>query len=377
MRRDIGWRRALLSALFALSALGLAAAGVIEISRRHWRWQATFPARAEFPTVAGLESGARVLVQGMDAGEVEAITPPTVPGGPVRVRMRLDQRLEALVRSDATARISTQGIVGSKVLEILPGRPDAPPLAPGSALRSERPRELADLMAEASSSLETLNGVATEARRGLGEINAIAATINRGEGTLGRLVQDEEAYKRLVSLSDRGETALRDLSDNLSALKQTWPLTGYFNRRGYDDKSAVLYQPNAESEKRVFAETELFEEGRAVLTQPGRERLDAVAAWFKSTKRPATTEIVIAAFTDRAPRGEEDLAVKLTESQAQAVRTYLQDQHKLQVTGWRFFSRDRRIAAVGFGTQPPPVPGGAPPDAPARRVEIILFTPQA
>lgn len=377
MRREIGWRRALASALFVLAALGLAGYGVVEVSRRHWRWQATFSARAEFPTVAGLEVGARVLVQGLDAGEVEAIVPPGAPGGAVGVRMRLDQRLRSLVRSDATARIGTQGIVGSKVLEIVPGRPDAPPLEPGSVLRSERPRELADLMAEASRSLATLDDVAIEAKRGLGEISAIAATINRGEGTLGRLVQDDEAYRRLVELSDRGETTLRDLSDNLSALKQTWPLTGYFHRRGYEDKAAVLYQPNAESEKRIFAESDLFEEGRAVLTQPGRQRLDAVASWFKASKRPATTEIVIAAFTDQAPHGEEDLAVRLTESQAQAVRTYLTDQHRLQITGWRLLSRERRIAAVGFGTQAPAVPGGTPPGTPARRVEIILFTPQA
>lgn len=375
MRREIGWRRALASALFVLAAVGLAGYGVVEVSRRHWRWQATFSARAEFPTVAGLEVGARVLVQGIDAGAVEAITPPAAPGGAVSVRMRIDERLRALVRSDATARIGTQGIVGAKVLEIVPGRPDAPPLAPGQALRSERPRELADLMADASRSLATLDEVAVEAKRGLGEIGAIAATIRRGEGTLGRLVQDDEAYERIVALSDRGELALRDLSDNLGALKQTWPLTRYFDRRGFENIDRVLYHPNAERESRVFAESELFEPGRAVLTESGRRKLDAVAAWFKSLKRPATAEVVVAAYTDAAPAGEEGLARVLTQSQAEAVRAYLTERHKIQANGW--FRASRKVAAVGFGTQAPPEPSGSGAGAPPRRVEILVFTPQA
>src|ERR671914_492562 len=114
MRREIGWRRALANAVFVLAALGLAAYGVVEVSRRHWRWQATFPARAGFPNIAGLEVRARGPVPGLDARA----------------------------------------------------------LAAGAALRSERPRELADLMADASRSLATLDAVAVEAKQGLGEIHA-------------------------------------------------------------------------------------------------------------------------------------------------------------------------------------------------------------
>jgi phospholipid/cholesterol/gamma-HCH transport system substrate-binding protein len=374
MRREIGWRRALINALFVIAAVGMAALGVVEVSRRHWHWQETYTARAEFPTVAGLEVGARVLVQGIDAGAVEAIVPPRAPGGLVSVRLRLDERLRPLVRSDAVARIGTQGIVGAKVLEILPGRPDAPPLPAGHALRSERPRELADLLADASRTLATLDSVAVEAKAGLGEINSIAATIRRGEGTLGKLVQDDEAYRRIVALSDRGETTLQDLSDNLDALKKTWPFTRYFDRRGFDDIDRVLYQPNSERESRIFAMNELFEADRAVLTAQGRRKLDGFASWFKKLKRPAKTEIVVAAFTDSAPDGAEEFARVLTQSQAEAVRSYLMDHHKIQSNGW--FSADRKIAAVGFGTRPPPTPGGAQPGTPGRRVEIILFTPQ-
>ena len=40
-------------------------------------------------------------MQGIDAGVVEAIVAPAVPGQPVRLVFRVDQRLRRLVRSDA------------------------------------------------------------------------------------------------------------------------------------------------------------------------------------------------------------------------------------------------------------------------------------
>jgi phospholipid/cholesterol/gamma-HCH transport system substrate-binding protein len=372
MRSDIGRGRALLNALFVLAVLGLAGAGVTQVARRQWQWQATFRARADFATIAGVEAGDRVRVQGMDAGVVEAVVPPGRPGGPVGLVLRLDARLRGLVRSDATARILTQGVVGAKVVELVPGAPDAPALAEGGTLRSESPRELADLLQDASATLARVDAVARAAEQGLVEVNAIAAAIRRGEGTLGRLVRDDEAYRTIVSLSDRGGKAIANLDENLMALKSTWPISRYFTRRGFDDRDRILYQPGAVRESRILNESDLFDPGRAVLTADGRRRLDEYAAWFKQGRRSSATELVIAAFTD-GPL-DEDLAQILTQDQADAVRHHLTSRHGLDSAGW---FRSRKVAAVGFGTQVPRTPGGpASAQQPSRRVELILFTPQ-
>ncbi len=253
MNREIGRLRALANALFVLAVLGLAAFGVVQVSGRNWQWQETFHARADFPTIAGVEPGGRVRVQGIDAGVIETIVPPAAPGAPVSLILRIDARLHPLVRSDAVARIDQQGVVGAKVVEIVPGSPDAPPLADGGALRTEAPMEVAELLKDASVSLAKLDAVASSAQEGLTEINAIAATIREGEGTLGRLVKDDEAYERLVSMSKRGESALTNLEDNLDAIKGTWPLSRYFDRRGFSDRDRVLYQPGAERESQILA----------------------------------------------------------------------------------------------------------------------------
>jgi phospholipid/cholesterol/gamma-HCH transport system substrate-binding protein len=374
MAREIGRWRALLNATLVLGVLGLGGFGVVQVSRRHWQWQETFRARAEFATIAGVQVGDKVRVQGIEAGAVEAIVPPSKPGGPVALVLRLDARLRPLVRADATARIAAQGVVGAKVVEVVPGEPDAPPLAEGASLRSEPPIELADMLREARGSLRRLDAVTKAAEAGLGEVNAIAAAVSKGEGSLGKLVRDDEAYRALVSLSSRGERTLNDLDENLAALKRTWPLSRYFNSRGFNDRDRVLFQPGSDRESRILRGDDLFEPGRAVLTDRGRRQLDDWAAWFKRSRRPKATEVVIAAFTDTPP-GDDDLALALTQEQAEAVRKYLTSRHAIDSVGW-FGSR--KVAAVGFGTETPRALAarGAPRDQPARRVEIILFTPQ-
>ena len=373
MRREISVARALALSFLVAAALGLAAVGVMQVNRRDWRWQPTFSARADFPTIAGVAVGDRVRVQGIDAGVVEAIVAPSGPGGLVGLKLRLDQNLKALIRADAIARIVSTGVVGGKVVELLPGLPDAPALVDGSTLKAEAPRELADLVADASKTLARVDAAARAAETGLAEVNAIAATIRRGEGTLGKLVKDDEAYRALLGLGSRGQQALGALDENLAALKHTWPISRYFNRRGFDDRDTLLFQPGSDRESRTLVADDLFEPGRAVLTAPGRQQLDAIGGWFRHPKRPKTTEVVIAAFTD-APRGPE-VARLLSQQQADAVRQYLVKQYKIDSAGWW---RSRKVAAVGFGDEVPLAEAAGVPQGPqpARRVEVILFTPQ-
>ncbi len=370
MRRELGRWRALANAGFVLAVLALGGFGIVAVAGRQWRVQETFRVRADFATIGGVEVGQRVRVQGIDAGVVEAIEPPSAPGKPVRLVFRVDARLRPLVRRDATARIVAEGVVGAKVVELLPGRPDTPPLDASGVIAAERPIEVADLLAQATASLCRIDAVALSAERGLGEINAVAGSIRKGEGSLGKFVHDDEMYRKLMALSDRGERTLNDLEENLAALKRTWPLSRYFNERSFFDRDRVLFHPGADRDSQTLREADLFEPGRSVLTAEGRRRLDEVAAWFKSVRRPSS-EVVIAAFTD--DDRDRDLAQVLTQEQADAVRKYLITRHAIDTVGW-FGSR--KIAAVGFGAQAPRGLLEEARDLPPRRVEIILFTPQ-
>jgi phospholipid/cholesterol/gamma-HCH transport system substrate-binding protein len=371
MIRNIGRWRLLANAVFAAAILALGGFALYQVAGRQWRVQPTFRVRVQFETISGLETGHRVRLQGIDAGIVEGVVPPLEPGKPVELILRIDERLRNLVRTDAVARIVSEGLVGAKVVELTPGKPDAPSIAELGTIASERPIETSDLLNKAASSLARLDAATLAAEKGLGELTALTGSIRNGEGSLGKLVQDESLYQNLVDVSHRGERSLTALEEDLTALKETWPFSRYFERRAYLDRESVLFQPGAARNSRSFPTEDLFEHDRSVLTREGQARLDEIGRWCKWAGRP-TSRVVIAVYTDI--NRDKDLAVVLTQEQADAVRQYLVDKHAIQSAGW---FKTRKVAAVGFGAQMPRTLDPAPVDQPARRVEIILFTPQA
>jgi phospholipid/cholesterol/gamma-HCH transport system substrate-binding protein len=370
MRRDIGRWRALANGGFALAVLALGGFGLYQVAGRHWQVQPTFRLRAQFETISGLETGHRVRLQGIDAGVVERVIAPREPGGAVELVMRLDERLRPLVRRNAVARIVSEGLVGAKVVELAPGTPEAPRAGELDLIASERPIEMTELLKKAAASLARLDQATAAAESGLRELDAIAGSVGRGEGTLGKLVRDDQLYQSLVKLSHRSERTLMALDENLAALKETWPISRFFERRAYFDRERVLFQPGATRKSRVIRADDLFEPGHSVLTPIGQCRLDEIGRWCKSAGRP-TSQVVIAAFTDDGRN--QDLAEVLTQEQAEAVRTYLVEKHRIQSAGWL---KTRKVAAVGFGNHIPPSLEPAAPVAAGRRIEIILFTPQ-
>lgn len=359
---------------FAAAVLAIGAFGVREVARRQWRARPTFQVRAQFQTVGGVESGHRVRFQGIDAGVVQSVAPPSRPGEPVELVLRIDQRIRPLVRVDTVARIVSEGMIGARVVELKPGAADAQAVADGGLIESEPPLDLAELTRQAGDSLREFNQTAQTARDALQQAAAIAADVREGKGSLGKLVRDDSVYDNLVALTRRGEKSVAAMEDDLMALKQTWPLSRYFDKRAYLERDRALYHPGARRVSRSFASDDLFEPGGALLTPQGKARLDEAAKWFQGAKQ-AQTEVVVAAFADSDL--DPELAEALTQEQADAVRTYLVDKHGINSNGW--FKKKRKVAAVGFGGSPPRLidEDGNDPNAPSRRVEIFLFTPQA
>src|SRR5262249_23110018 len=145
MRRNIGRWRMAANAGFVLAVLAVAGVGLYQVAGRHWKGQPTVRVRAEFATIARVGAGRRGRLQGIDTGVVERVVPPRESGAPVELVLRIDERLHRLVRSDTVARIVSEGLVGAKVVELTPGRPDAPLVANLDPIASERPIEVADI----------------------------------------------------------------------------------------------------------------------------------------------------------------------------------------------------------------------------------------
>jgi phospholipid/cholesterol/gamma-HCH transport system substrate-binding protein len=346
--RSLTTLQAVVLGLVVLVGIGLGVLGLFAVGSRGWLGKDALHVRVGFPEIRGVEVGTRVRIQGMDAGEVESITPPETADGPVMLRLSLKGSFRHLVRADSTVQIVNEGMLGSKVLEVhrppaKAGRPDVGPAGENALLQGEPSTELTDILGQVG---DTLKG------------------IQAGEGTLGKLAHDPQAYEALLGLLQQSKQTMTAFQQDAEAMKRL-PLVG-----GYvEDPTALLVRTRAERNRQCFAEEELFEPGRAVLTAAGRKRLDDLAPWLEGLKHKGS-DVVVVSYAD--PRKTSPgLARSLTRQQSEAVCDYLKKQHAIQKLGW--FS-SRRVTALGQGTEPPPIPDSEP--LPPARVEVLVFVPQ-
>lgn len=219
---------------------------------------------------------------------------------------------------------------------------------------------------------EDVRAIMASTQKVAGDLTAIVSNVRQGRGSIGKLVTDDalynsarniasEAEKTVTNLKQAAEQAkaavadfrgedgpmkgitgdlqqtislardvMHDLAENTEALKRNFFFRGFFNRRGYfdlDEVSLADYRAGAiEGEDRrvlrIWAGTPvLFDkdpEGREVLTDGGKLRLDSAMAAFVTY--PKTSPFVVEGYAQEATGDERFLRSR---ARAHVVRDYL------------------------------------------------------
>jgi phospholipid/cholesterol/gamma-HCH transport system substrate-binding protein len=387
--RNLSRLQAVILGLIILAGIALGLAGLFAVGSRNGLDGSAFPLRARFADIGGVEVGTRVRLQGIDAGEVEAIVPPSVPGDKVVLRLRIAGRVRHLVHADAKAQIASESLLSGKYVRIVPGSSMASPVTDDAEIDGVPAMDLTDGIAQATSKLNavlaradasfaavqkgegTLGQFVTnddlykELRTTLAEVRGALREVRSGEGTLGKLVKSNEVYAEALSSLQDVRKMVISVKQNADAIKSMPVVRSYVV-----DPHKELIRPDCKRYRKWFSEDKLFEPGKAVLTSDGKRRLDDVSTWLNEAKDSAQ-EVVIAGFAD--PSQNADFALTLTQKQSDAVMEYLKSNYRVHRTGFWFWS-NRSVRAIGVGTNPLPIPESE--SLPSARIELLVFVPQ-
>src|SRR5262245_3636046 len=132
--RSLSRIQALLLGCVLLGALALGGWCLVVVSQRQGWSQDNIHVMAAFRDVSGLQPGTRVHLQGVDVGEVAAVTLPDVAGQPVCVHLRLAGHLRDRLGTDAQVKIARENPLSDRLVRLLPGQPDTPRLYDGATL---------------------------------------------------------------------------------------------------------------------------------------------------------------------------------------------------------------------------------------------------
>src|SRR5262249_9117182 len=141
-------------------------------------------------------------------------------------------------------------------------------------------------------------------------------------------------------------------------------------RNYVEDPNELVFRANSERNRQYFAQTDLFESGRAVLTTQGPKRLRAIVPWLHGLTQPDGAEVIVLAYAD-PKSGDASAAKTLTQQQSETVGSFLQNNSAIHK---RYGLLSRKMTMRGLGTAPPPVAEKEP--LPPARVEVLVFVPQ-
>jgi phospholipid/cholesterol/gamma-HCH transport system substrate-binding protein len=141
------------------------------------------------------------------------------------------------MKKNAVAAIGSDGLVGSMIINIVPGKEISEALKPGDTIKSYNKTSTTDM-------LETLNTTNDNAAKLTSNLLKITETIKEGKGTIGKLIEDEEMA------SDVKETIVNLRTASVNASKTVNELKNIITAINYDESlAAVILSDTASANK--------------------------------------------------------------------------------------------------------------------------------
>lgn len=204
-------RRAILVGLFVAVGIAILIAGILTLGGQKKQFVPSINVLVIFDDVSGLQLGNNIWYSGVKIGTVRRLS---LHGqSRVEVLLHIEKKAQPFIRRDARAKISSDGLIGNRIVVLYDGSPGAPPVQDGDTLQQAKSLSTEDMMATLQKNNENLLHITTDFKE-------LTRRLAEGEGTLGALFKDESLYNSLRATAQRLQKAAensRALTDNLAS----------------------------------------------------------------------------------------------------------------------------------------------------------------
>ncbi|RJP69174.1 MAG: MCE family protein [Candidatus Abyssobacteria bacterium SURF_17] len=224
--------------IFVLASLALLFVIVALIGRRQNIFERRYEITGVFDSVAGLQTGADVLLAGINVGHVRDVTFGST--NRVQVIMSISETQRERIRGDSIASIKTMGLMGDRYIEITVGSAEEPVIPDGGTIKTSEIFELAELLAAArpalgnmENAIKNISKLTDELADPAGEVGTILDNVKvlttearAGKGTLGALLTRDDLYRKASTVLDSANVTMENfkvVSSNAKGASTEFP----------------------------------------------------------------------------------------------------------------------------------------------------------
>jgi phospholipid/cholesterol/gamma-HCH transport system substrate-binding protein len=174
-------KRAIWVGLFLGLGLIIFILGIFTLGGQQKTFSKSIRISAVFDDVQGLKKGNNVWFSGVKIGTISNIR--FIGAAQVDVRMSVDAATQQYIHRNANARISSDGLIGNKIIVIDGGSPQAPIVQNGDVLQAEKLVSTDDMFKTLQQNNQNLLSIT-------GDFKLLSHKILQGKGTVGTLLAD-------------------------------------------------------------------------------------------------------------------------------------------------------------------------------------------
>ena len=217
-------KQAITVGFFVTLGIAILIIGIFTLGGQQKTFSPSLNITAVFNNVGGLQKGDNVWFSGVKVGTVKSLE--FYGRSQVRVLMHVDKKAREFIRKDALAKISSEGLIGSKIVVLYGGSEQAGAITGGENIQVEDALSAEDIMATLQTNNKNVVEITTD-------LKAVSKKLANGEGSLGAFLRDETLYKNLQSTVANLQMAARNsekltkgIADYSASLKKPGTLSG-------------------------------------------------------------------------------------------------------------------------------------------------------
>jgi len=213
-------KRSIIVGIFIFIGIVIFIAGVLTLGGKQKRFVSSITLTAIFNNVNGIQAGNNVFFSGVKIGTVSKIN--FTGNAQVEVTMHIEEASQKYLHKNSLAKLSSEGFIGNKMIEILGGTAEAPIVEDGDRLQIAAALAPEDIMKTLQDNNKNILAITNDFKQ-------VSSGMLKGNGTLGALLTDSLMANRLRQMTVNLENASATTARVTAAVSQ---YTSKLNNKG-------------------------------------------------------------------------------------------------------------------------------------------------